>query len=132
MSNAQTVTNLNPPNLTAAHDLTAALLHLTSQPTFDAHAALTIVFKALAGNHITQKRAATMGYLIQLILISDPNYRRHSPRIDPDKSSSNSVKYVKTSLIDEENMQNLLAAVRKKFPKLAESPRFSRHSSPLR
>jgi len=123
--------NLNKPKSPVEEDLTTAMLHLTSQPDLDVHAALQVVFKALIGNHITNKRAATFGYLGQLILLSDPNSKLSLPKIDPDKPASIPGKFVKSAPIDESTMQNLLAELRKKFPKHSESPHISRHRDSL-
>lgn len=38
----------------------------------DVHGAMQCVFKKLAGNHISNRRAAAFGYLGSLILFSDP------------------------------------------------------------
>jgi len=55
-------------------DLSSELLQFFSGPdgSLDVHRALERVFKALSANRITNRRAATFGYLGQLILLSKP------------------------------------------------------------
>lgn len=55
-------------------DLSSELNQFFSGPdcSLDVHRALERVFKALSGNRITTRRAATFGYLGQLILLSKP------------------------------------------------------------
>ncbi len=123
----RTHSNLNKPKPPIEEDLTTAMLHLTSQSDLDVHAALQIVFKALVGNRITNKRAATFGYLGQLILMSDPNHKMLAAKTDPDKFASIPGKFVKSAPVDEATIQGLLGELRKKFPKHDEPPRISRH-----
>jgi hypothetical protein len=55
-------------------DLSSELSPYFSGPdsSLDVHRALERVFQALSGNRITNRRAATFGYLGQLILLSKP------------------------------------------------------------
>jgi hypothetical protein len=57
-------------------DLSSELSQYFSEKdgSLDVHRALERVFKALSGNRITNRRAATFGYLGQLILLSKPGF----------------------------------------------------------
>jgi len=61
-------------------DLSSELSPYFSGPdsSLDVHRALERVFKALGANRITTRRAATFGYLGQLILLSKPGEESHS------------------------------------------------------
>jgi hypothetical protein len=61
-------------NAPAEEDLTYELSQFFSSEDghLDVHGALQIVFKKLAGNHISNRRAAAFGYLGSLIILSDP------------------------------------------------------------
>ncbi len=61
-------------------DLSGELSRFFSGPdsSLDVHRALERVFKALSANRITARRAATFGYLGQLILLSKPGEESQS------------------------------------------------------
>jgi hypothetical protein len=79
----------------------------------DIHAALTTVFAALAGNRITAKRAATFGYLGQLILMSAPDSAR---KIEATQTSAAPAKPKKTPPMDDATMEAYLSELRRRFP----------------
>lgn len=57
-------------------DLSAELAQFfsSSDGSLDVHRALERVFKAVSANRITNRRAATLGYLGQLVLLSKPGF----------------------------------------------------------
>ncbi len=66
--------SLNRRRAPVEEDLSSELSQFFSGPdsSLDVHRALERVFKALSANRITARRAATFGYLGQLILLSKP------------------------------------------------------------
>jgi hypothetical protein len=111
--------SLKPP-APVEEDLYVAMFDVTSESNFDAHAALKIAFRALAGNRISTKRAATFGYLAQLILLSDPKSKigqKESAALD-----SIPGKFAKSLPVDEVTVEKLLAELRKKFPAAESKP----------
>ena len=70
--------NLNRRKPPVEEDLTGIMMSLTSESGLDLHTALEKVFLALAGNRISARRAATFGYLAQLILSSQQEAARKS------------------------------------------------------
>jgi hypothetical protein len=72
--------NLDKPHPSLEADLSSELAQFFSQKdgSLDVHRALERVFKALSANRITNRRAATFGYLGQLILLSKPGFSSHA------------------------------------------------------
>lgn len=105
-------------------DLYGIMMSVTTESGINVAEALEKVWMALAGNRITSRRAATFGYLAQLILISrddakglvDPA-RKSQPAPKPNSSRPSNGK-----AIDEATLQALLAKLRGKFPQRSERP----------
>ncbi|MGB7438142.1 MAG: hypothetical protein WBR26_19910 [Candidatus Acidiferrum sp.] len=66
--------SLGRPKPPTEENLIAEILEFVNPETghIDVHGALQQVFRAMAANKISTRRAATFGYLGQLILLSDP------------------------------------------------------------
>ena len=102
----------------AEEDLSAIMLSLTGESGLDVHTALEKVFLALAGNRITARRAATFGYLGQLILLSAQEPVEQSrPQSTEKTKPSRSSKGIEEALI-----QAALGKLREKFPLQPERP----------
>ncbi len=114
--------DLNRRKPPVEEDLTGIMMSLTSESGLDLHKALEKVFLALAGNRISHRRAATFGYLGQLILLSDQEAAKNSQPVanakpaEKSKPGRPSTSAGSAKPIDEAVIQDLLGKLREKFP----------------
>ena len=105
-------------------DLYGIMMSVTTESGINMTEALEKVWMSLAGNRISTRRAATFGYLAQLILLSRPQAAETPQTAGKSQLSAkpNSSRPSNGKTIDEATLQALLAKLREKFPQRSERP----------
>ena len=103
-------------------DLYGIMMSVSTESGINISEALERVWMALAGNRISSRRAATFGYLAQLILLSRPGAAETTEAVQKTLPAGkpNSSRPKNGTPIDEATLQALLAKLREKFPHKSE------------